>query len=110
VTWDRRSRRRAELPKDWHARRARTKRLAGGRCQHVDAGGQRCTWTSPPRGSGQPDGHADHINRALGDEQSNLQWLCPAHHNEKSASEGHEAMRAIRALASHPRERHPGLA
>ena len=108
MPWDT-STRRTSLPKDWHARRARTKRQADGRCQHTEPDGTRCTWTSPQRGSGQPDGHADHINREAGDEQTNLQWLCPDHHNAKSSTEGHAAMREQRTAGRHPAERHPGL-
>lgn len=108
MPWDNDSPRHARLPKDWHARRARTERIAGKRCQRVE-GGQRCTWTSPPKGSGQPGGHADHIDRTKGDEQSNLEWLCPTHHKIKTSAEGHAAAAAARSDALHPVERHPGL-
>lgn len=108
MPWANDSARRATLPRDWHARRARTKRLAGGRCQHVDDQDQRCTWRSPVARSGQPDGHADHIVPGTDDSQQNLRWLCPPHHAAKSSGEGHDAMRALRAKAYHPRERHPG--
>lgn len=101
--------RRSRLGPDWHARRARCYRNAGGRCQHVDDNGQRCT-TRPPlhKTTTQAGGHADHIDRELG-EDGPLAWLCPAHHYAKSSAEGHDAMRQQRAKTLHPRERHPGL-
>lgn len=102
------SRRHDRLPADWHKQRARAYRAAGGRCQHHDQHGQRCTWTGPLNGKpGRPGGHADHINRT--DPDSPLQWLCPTHHLTKSSREGHQAMRQVRAAAKHPSETHPAL-
>lgn len=99
----------ARLPTDWHARRARAYREAGGRCQWITEG-VRCTWVGPlHKTATQAAGHCDHIDRAAGDSPANLRWLCPTHHLEKSSGEGHAAMRLQRAKAFHPRERHPGL-
>lgn len=101
--------RRARLPKDWHAQRARTYRAAAGRCQHTNPDGQRCTWTGPLNGRpSQPGGHCDHINRDQGN-TSELAWLCPTHHLAKSSAEGHDAMRTQRDKLRHPAEQHPGL-
>lgn len=95
------------LPKDWHARRARTYRIAGGRCQHTD-NGQRCTTHAPLHKRGnQPAGHADHITAGAGDQTDNLQWLCPPHHLAKSSNEGHQAMATQRTKAKHPIQQHP---
>lgn len=97
--------RRTRLPRDWHARRAACYRTAGGRCQWVDSNGQQCATTTPLHRTGDtPGGHADHINPALG-ENGPTQWLCPTHHNRKSAAEGHAAKPQRRRDA----ETHPGL-
>jgi 5-methylcytosine-specific restriction protein A len=106
TTSDRASR----LPKDWHARRAACYRRAGGRCQWL-TNGQRCTTVTPLHRQGHHQaGHADHIDRTLGDDPTNLQWLCPPHHLAKSSAEGNQARRTQRTDEHHPRERHPGLA
>lgn len=95
------------LPPDWHARRARTYRAACGRCQIID-NGRRCNTYVPLHKRGdQPAGHADHITPGAGDQQDNLQWVCPPHHGRKSSGEGHQAMAAQHAKTKHPTERHP---
>lgn len=90
----------------WHARRAACYRDAGGRCQHTDPDGNRCT-SQPPlhKTPTDPAGQADHVDRAEG-ETGELAWLCVPHHREKTTREGTAAL---------PRERrtpepHPGLA
>lgn len=94
------SHRRAQLPDDWQALRAETRRRAGGRCQHVDKAGQRCIAVGTD---------CDHIDRHAGDGLGNLQWLCRAHHQAKSTAEGVSARAARRARLRLPVERHPGL-
>lgn len=56
-----------------------------------------------------PGNQCDHIIPGSDHSPGNLEWLCRRHHAEKSAAEGHAAMRAQRAKVKHPRERHPGL-
>lgn len=90
----------ARLPKDWHKRRARAKREAGGLCQAaVHALG--CS------GIGS---ECDHIIRPdvfPGDDPdvaSNLQWLSKPCHRAKTNRE-----RSIRPSQRRPAEAHPGL-
>lgn len=101
--------RREQLPSDWHARRARTYRVAGGRCEWV-TDGHRCAYTGPlNKTAGRPGMHVDHKDRTKGHEQANLQLLCPPHHLAKSSTEGQYAMRQLRGSAYHRIEKHPGF-
>lgn len=96
------STRATRLPRDWHAQRARCYRDANGRCTN-------CGTPAPlHRTPTQPAGHADHVDRLLGD-TSPLAWLCQPCHLTKSSVEGQQAMRDRRVTALHPREQHPGL-
>lgn len=92
------STRRASLPKDWHKRRARAKRNAGGICQQV-TDGIRCATVGTD---------CDHIVRGAGDDASNLQWLCKPHHDAKTHAEALVA-RAAQPQRLRPPQPHPGL-
>ena len=97
------------LPPDWHKRRARCYRAARGRCANPDRRPD-CAGYAPlnRQADGTAGGHADHIDRTLG-EDGPLQWLCPGCHNAKSSAEGHHAAAANRAKTQHPRLTHPAL-
>lgn len=82
----RNSRRRAELPANWHAIRARVKKRAGERCEAVD-GGVRCA---------APGTDCDHVVPGGPHTPENLQWLCRDHHRAKSSREGARAARRDR--------------
>jgi 5-methylcytosine-specific restriction protein A len=98
------STRRQRLPADWHKRRTACYRNAQGRCEQA-TDGQRCTTVTPlHRTDGVEAGHADHIDREGDDTQ--LQWLCPAHHRAKTTLEGAAALPRERRVP----EPHPGLA
>lgn len=90
--------RRARLPSNWPELRAATKRRAHGRCEQIKANGERCNAFG---------NQCDHVKRDGPDTLDNLQWLCPHHHDTKSAREGHDAARRAREKAMHPREQHP---
>lgn len=98
MPWPNQSPRRAQLPPDWHKRRARTWRTAGGQCQWV-TNGQRCTWTGRLNGD---NGQCDHIDNPH--DHDRLQWLCPTHHKQKTALEA----AAPRTRHPRPTEQHPG--
>lgn len=92
------SNRRAELPADWPARRAKVRARAGGRCEVVE-GGVRC----PARGA-----ECDHVIRGQDHRLSNLQWICPGHHSTKTRAEAAEA-RGAQPKTTRPPEVHPAL-
>lgn len=99
------SQRRAELPPDWHITQPRILRRDHHACQHVRADtGRKC---------GARARDVDHIvphHLGGGDEDANLQALCPHHHSKKSGQEGGIASgkaRAKKAAGSKPL--HPGL-
>jgi 5-methylcytosine-specific restriction protein A len=91
--WDT-SNRRDTLPKGWDNLRARI----------LTRDGHACTIC------GHVANQVDHIVRGAGDHPDNLTSLCDTHHAAKSALEGHDAMRAIRARTHRTPPRHPGLA
>lgn len=100
--------RRARLPKEWHAMRARTRRRAtetdplkmpGGRCEHVSPETGRCLTVGS---------QCDHINRGDDHGEHNRQWLCVRHHAEKTQREAQEARAAKAARGKRTPERHPG--
>lgn len=93
------STRKARLPADWAARRARVLARDGYRCQARDSLGALCGW---------PANQCDHI--AAGDDHSetNLQALCAFHHARKSSAEGHAAQRP-RARQARVPEPHPAF-
>lgn len=95
------SARKQRLPDNWPELRAFVKRRAHGRCEAIKADGTRCKAFG---------NQCDHILAGDNHDPTNLQWLCDAHHAQKSSAEGHTAARTARAKAFHPRERHPGLA
>ena len=102
------SNRRATLPADHHARRARAYREAQGHCQWVE-NGQRCNTYAPLHKRGnQPAGHGDHIIASGPDTPDNYQWLCPPHHYRKSALEGAQARKAQPSRKHREPEQHPG--
>lgn len=98
MTWDQRSRRRSELPHDWSTIRRDVLERDGYACT---VNGPRCT------------GHAnqaDHIGDRHNHSRTNLRAACYNCHADRTATQGHAAMRVIRAKAYHPREQHPGHA
>jgi 5-methylcytosine-specific restriction protein A len=101
VAWDG-SDRRARLPSDWAARRARVLARDAYMCRHVR--------TDTGRACGARATDVDHVRHGDDHSESNLQALCDYHHRKKSGSEGGRASaeaRAKRAKAS--AYVHPGL-
>lgn len=92
------STRRARLPRDWSARRARVLRRDGYRCTAADYG-ERCP---------EPATDVDHIEPGDDHSEANLASLCGWHHARKSAREGAAAAHANRAQRVRPPEPHPG--
>lgn len=97
MPWDRQSRRRSELPPNWPAIRTFVLERDGHRCRIQ---GPRCT------------GHAtevDHVGDRHNHQPRNLRAACHPCHAGRTAEQGHEAMRLIRATGHRKPERHPGL-
>lgn len=96
------STRRARLPRDWHARRARIMRIHGRVC-HICGGPDADTVDHVRRG----DDHSDDNLRPVHDR------VPPHCHRRKSSSEGGAAAgaaaRARAASRFRPKEAHPGL-
>lgn len=93
------STRASRLPTDWPARRQRVRMRAGDICEHVDPEtGQRCTAVGS---------ECDHVIPGDDHDETNLQWLCTAHHAEKTRRESAAARWRVRERR--PAERHPGL-
>jgi 5-methylcytosine-specific restriction protein A len=92
------STRKARLPREWHARRARVLRDHGGIC-HL-CGGPGAT-------------EVDHVTAGDNHDETNLRPAHKACHARKSSAEGGKAAghaRKARAAARlRPPERHPGL-
>lgn len=96
MAWDRTSGTRRDLPADWHKRRQRCKRDAGGRCEWILPSGRRC----PREGS-----EADHYGEPW--EHDKLRWLCTTHHKQRTAAQA----LAARTRGGTPKtetQRHPG--
>lgn len=97
-------RRSTPLPKDWYRIRARILRRDDHKCQHVLNTGSIC---------GEPATHVDHIKPASqggGDDEANLQALCPYCHGVKTGAEGAAAAaRVPRPSRYRGTERHPGI-
>ena len=91
--------RRARLPPDWPARRARVMARDGYHCTARLADDTRCT---------EPATDVDHINPGDQHDDTNLTALCGWHHARKSAAEGARAAHANRAPRQRPPEPHPG--
>lgn len=91
------SNRRSRLPEDWHRRRNRVLRRDDRRCQLRWHG---CLGTAT---------EVDHRIRGDDHDESNLQAVCSACHQKKSASEGNDRARELRARRKRPPERHPGM-
>lgn len=73
-----------------------------------------CQWRVGAGICGARASHADHVNPdGPQDDLSNLQALCPNHHNHKTGREAGRAAGALRsriaAARKRPAERHPGL-
>ncbi|HEX6968620.1 MAG TPA: HNH endonuclease [Micromonosporaceae bacterium] len=91
------SNRRAELPPDWPAIRARIWARDHGRCQWPTDTGP-CHW---------PGRDVDHRADPHDHSDTNLWVLCGWHHDRKTAAEGNAARR--RFSTKRPPEPHPGL-
>lgn len=100
MAWDSgRSARSLRLPDDWQVRRLRVLRRDGYRCQaHLEDSPGLC---------GAPARDVDHIDRGDNHDLTNLQALCPWHHNRKSSREGAAARKAKPTQKRAP-EAHPG--
>ena len=88
--------RRAGLPADWSARRGRVLQRDRGLCQ---IRGPRCTRTATD---------VDHVRRGNNHDDENLQAVCRACHNGKTATESAARKRQLRDARKRPQERHPG--
>lgn len=97
MPWDNTSRRRTELPTDWPIIRHDILDRDAHTCQIQ---GPRCTTRAT---------EADHIGDRHDHTRANLRAACQPCHADRTATQGHEAARAIRANGKHPIERHPGL-
>ncbi len=97
MPWDRTSRRRSELPADWPT--IRTDVLNRG--QHAcRIAGPNCTRIAT---------EVDHIGNRHNHSRTNLRAACTTCHSERTTSQRHDAMRALRATARHTDELHPAL-
>jgi 5-methylcytosine-specific restriction protein A len=94
------------LPDNWgalkrviKARARRTSKLGIAQCEQRLPSGKRC----PRLGT-----DCDH--KIAGDDhsESNLQWLCPTHHERKTVKEAAEGRRAFKRSKYRPSEDHPG--
>lgn len=97
------SRRRETLPPDWPARRAKQLKLDGGRCTWRLPSGKRC-----PRTATDVD-HKREGHPELNEPGRDLQSLCEAHHQRKTAVAARTFKRAKVQKGRRPPERHPGL-
>lgn len=98
MPWDHTSRRRSQLPANWPAIRRAVLTRDDHTCQ---IRGPRCAHTAT---------EVDHIGDNLNHDPANLRAACQPCHARRTATQGHDAMRARRATARHPRpRRHPGL-
>ena len=89
--------RRARLPDDWHATRARVRKRA--RCECVLEGGTRCP---------SPGTDCDHVTHGDDHSLGNLQWLCYPHHKIKTQQDNARAQAQRQALRARPTDQHPG--
>lgn len=98
--------RRSRLPSNWPAliaktrRRARrTSKLGIDQCEARLPSGKRC-----------PRVGTDCDHKIAGDDhsESNLQWLCPAHHERKTTREAAAGRAAFKRSKYRPSEDHPG--
>jgi 5-methylcytosine-specific restriction protein A len=96
MPWDQVSRRRSELPADWTIIRRDVLERDAHTCQ---LRGERCTTTAT---------ECDHIGDRHDHSRNNLRAACHPCHAARTAAQGHQTMREQRAVAQHPRERHPG--
>ncbi|WP_405944744.1 HNH endonuclease [Streptomyces sp. NBC_00932] len=96
------SNRRAELPPDWSAIRARVLARDGHQCRGRMRDGSRCPTTSGLE--------VDHIGDRHDHTDLNLQTLCSWHHKAKTRSESLAARRRRPPdRRARPAESHPGL-
>lgn len=92
--------RKRELPPNWDALRLDILRRDGYQCRWVEDN-QRCRSKAT---------HVDHIERGTNHLPSNLQALCAAHHQLKTAREAQEARYGlVRRRGQLVFEDHPGL-
>lgn len=96
MTWDARSRRRAELPRDWHVI---TRDILDRDCHQCRIQGPDCTGTAT---------EVDHIGSRHDHTRANLRAACHTCHGQRTSAQGNSARAATRALEQHPRQRHPG--
>lgn len=90
------SRRRTQLPPNWPAITRAVRARAGGQCEMKLDNGQRCP---------DPGTDTDHIDNPNDHSMTNLRWLCPWHHDHRTAQQGANAQAAQRAKLTHPSHR-----
>lgn len=93
MAWDRVSRRRGELPRDWHRVRQRVLARDGGVCVLCGAGAS----------------HVDHVVRGSDHSLSNLRSLCESCHMRRTGRDGGGAVRRGRRRWDRWDGGHPGL-
>lgn len=98
MAWANKSRRRAELPKDWPEIRGRVLTRDGGRCKWPLSFGGTC---------GRPANEVDHKAGAHDHTPANLWALCHEHHAAKTARESRDA-KPVATPKARPSEAHPG--
>lgn len=96
MPWDNSPGRHRDLPSNWPALRRAILERDDHLCQ---LRGPRCTTTAT---------EVDHIGSNLNHDPDNLRAACRPCHAQRSATQGHDAMRTARSKAKHPREKHPG--
>lgn len=96
MPWDNSPGRHRDLPANWPSIRRAILDRDGHACQ---LRGPRCTGNAT---------EVDHIGSNLNHDPANLRAACQPCHAQRSATQGHDAMRSRRAKALHPREKHPG--
>lgn len=94
----------ARLPADWPQLVGYVRRRAAGRCEQKIPGRNGGRFRCSSQGT-----DCDHIIPGDNHDPSNLQWLCPRHHLDKSSAEGNAAKAAIKSKGKRPPEQHPGL-
>lgn len=96
-------RRTQPLPRTWPALRRMALRRAGHRCEWTTDDGIRCSVKAT---------HVDHVVPAMdggSDDPSNLQALCPPHHEAKTAREAGRARGVQKGTAAAKGKRAPEL-
>lgn len=98
------STRRETLPADWEKRRARVFRRDGYQCTASDAvTDERCRRVAE---------ECDHVGNRMDHSDDNLTSLCSWHHQQKSSSQGYDAMMRKRQKIEQlfrRDDKHPGM-